>query len=203
MYKNVLNKLNSPFSSQTEVDRELDNDSLLPNSFTYEKYFAGKYLGELARLALIQLHQRGLFMSQNDKEFKKFLEKDAFTAAMLSQTQVENADIGEVLKQELNIQNATKDDWAILKHVCNILSQRCAILVAIPLSVFINRMDTKEHVGIAVTGSLYRYHPQLKNLLETHIRKIVPNRSFHTFLSDDGSGKGAGLVAAVAARLSN
>ena len=181
----------------------MDNDSLLPKSFTYEKYFAGKYLGELARLALVQLHQRGLFMSENDKEFKKFLEKDAFTAAMLSQTQVENANIGEVLKQELNIQNATKDDWAILKHVCNILSQRCAILVAIPLSVFINRMDTKEHVGIAVTGSLYRFHPQLKNLLETHIRKIVPNRSFHTFLSDDGSGKGAGLVAAVAARLSH
>ena len=76
-------------------------------------------------------------------------------------------------------------------------------LVAIPLSVFINRMDTREHVGIAVTGSLYRYHPQLKNLLETHIRKIVPNRSFNTFLSDDGSGKGAGLVAAVAARLSH
>ena len=142
-------------------------------------------------------------MSENDKEFKIFLKKDAFTAAMLSQTQVENANIGEVLKQELNIQNATKDDWAILKHVCNILSQRCAILVAIPLSVFINRMDTKEHVAIAVTGSLYRYHPQLKNLLETHIRKLVPNRSFHIFLSDDGSGKGAGLVAAVAARLSH
>ena len=67
-------------------------------------------------------------MSENDKEFKIFLKKDAFTAAMLSQTQVENANIGEVLKQELNIQNATKDDWAILKHVCNILSQRCAIL---------------------------------------------------------------------------
>ena len=67
-------------------------------------------------------------MSENDKEFKNFLEKDAFTAAMLSQTQVENANIGEVLKQELNIQNATKEDWAILKHVCNILSQRCAIL---------------------------------------------------------------------------
>ena len=175
---------------------------MLPRSFTYEKYFAGKYLGELARLTFVQLHQLGLFMSENAEEFQHFEKKDAFTAAMLSKTLVENADIADVLKQEFGIENFSKDDLSIVKHVCIILSERCAILVAIPLSVFIQRMNTKKHVAIAVTGSLYRYHPLLKSLLEKHINKIIPERSFHTFLSDDGSGKGAGLVAAIAARLS-
>ena len=36
-------------------DRDLDKYSLLPASFTYEKYFAGKYLGELARIILLRL----------------------------------------------------------------------------------------------------------------------------------------------------
>jgi hypothetical protein len=31
--------------------------------------------------------------------------------------------------------------------------------------------------------------------LEKHIGKLAPGRKFKTFLSDDGSGKGAGLVA--------
>ena len=189
-------------SFQTEVDRELDEKSLLPKSFTYEKYFAGKYLGELVRLTLVQLHQLGLFMAENDENFKHFLEKESFTAAMLSETLTENVNIADILKKEFDIKNVASNDLTILKHVCSILSQRCAILVAIPQSVFIQCMETKKHVAIAVTGSLYQYHPQLKNLLENHIKKLVPDRSFHTFLSDDGSGKGAGLVAAIAARLS-
>ena len=103
----------------------------------------------------------------------------------------------------INVNVFSKQPTQLIVELNSSLKHIIVTIVAIPLSVFINRMDSKEHVGIAVTGSLYRYHPQLKNLLETHIRKIVPNRSFHTFLSDDGSGKGAGLVAAVAARLSH
>ncbi len=45
---------------KTDIDRALDRDSLLPRSFTFEKYFAGKYIGELARLIFLTLHQRGL-----------------------------------------------------------------------------------------------------------------------------------------------
>ena len=48
---------------KTEIDKELDLDSLLPGSFTYEKYFAGKYIGEIVRLALIQLYKTNMFMS--------------------------------------------------------------------------------------------------------------------------------------------
>ena len=37
--------------------------------------------------------------------------------------------------------------------------------------------------------------------MEKYIGRFVGDRKFKTFLSDDGSGKGAGLVAAIAARL--
>ena len=180
---------------KTEVDKELDEASLLPHSFTFEKYFAGKYLGEIARLVLVHLNKSKAFMTENP-DFKFFEEKDAFTAVMLSKI-LENQDVNEVL----GLKSLTKDDVEIIKKTCHILSERGAVLVAVPMAVFIERMKWKKHVAIAITGSLYKYHPLMKTLLEKHIAKIVPQRSFHTFLSDDGSGKGAALVAAIAQRL--
>jgi hexokinase len=35
-------------------DSAVDRGSLLPGSFTYEKYFAGKYLGELTRIVFLR-----------------------------------------------------------------------------------------------------------------------------------------------------
>ena len=95
-------------------------------------------------------------------------------------------------------------DLAIVQYVCKLLSERCGLLVGIPLSVFLDRMErTEGECGIAVTGSLYKYHPRLKRVLEKYIGKNMKNKNikFYTFLSDDGSGKGAGLVAAIADRL--
>ena len=107
----------------------------------------------------------------------------------------------EQLKQQLSIIDVDDDDLKIVEYICALLSERAGLLVAVPMAVFINRMDWKDHVAIAVTGSLYKYHPTMKNLMEKYISRLTPKRSFHTFLSDDGSGKGAGLVAAIAARL--
>ena len=186
---------------KTDVDRELDNNSLLPKSFTFEKYFAGKYLGELVRLVLVQLHALNVFMPDLTEEFKVLQSKEAFSTIVVSKVLSENANL-ESIAGELNLKNCSLDDLKIIETVCHLLSERGAILVAIPMATFIQRMAAKEHVAIAITGSLYKHHPLMKSLLERHIGKFVPERSFHTFLSDDGSGKGAGLVAAIAARLS-
>ncbi len=37
-------------------------------SFTYEKYFAGKYIGELARLVFQKLHDESLFLVKENGE---------------------------------------------------------------------------------------------------------------------------------------
>ena len=66
---------------KTPIDNELDLNSLLPRSFTYEKYFAGKYLGELVRLTLVQLHKQKLFIPDEDK-FKPLMVKEAVSAGM-------------------------------------------------------------------------------------------------------------------------
>jgi len=186
---------------KTEFDKELDNDSLLPGSFTYEKYFAGKYIGEIVRLALVQLHKINIFLSNNKNE--SIFKKDSLTAKMVSDILEDNSMTKKIFQEVLGttIDHLNEDDCKIIEFVCSLVSERVGILVSMPMAVFIERMHWKKHVAIAVTGSLYKYHPTLKTLLDKYIGKMVPNRSFHTFLSDDGSVKGAGIVAAIASNL--
>ena len=58
----------------------------------------------------------------------------------------------------------------------------------------------KSDVTIAVDGSLFRYHPRLQICLEETLRNLINSlNKFNIILSNDGSGRGAAVVAAVAA----
>jgi len=58
----------------------------------------------------------------------------------------------------------------------------------------------KSDVTIAVDGSLFRYHPRLQIILEATLKNLInPLNKFQFILSTDGSGRGAAVVAAVAA----
>lgn len=46
---------------KTDFDRENDANSLIVNSFTFEKYISGKYLGEIVRVVLAKLYKDGLY----------------------------------------------------------------------------------------------------------------------------------------------
>jgi hexokinase len=70
---------------RTEFDREVDQSSLLVNSFTFEKYLAGKYLGEIVRVVLLHLASLGLIFG--GKASAKLLAQDSFTSAHLSQVE--------------------------------------------------------------------------------------------------------------------
>lgn len=54
---------------------------------------------------------------------------------------------------------------------------------------------------VGVDGSVYRFHPRFHNLMYAKLRQLVkPHIQFDLMLSEDGSGRGAALVAAVASR---
>merc|ERR1712192_37001 len=172
-------------------DKELDESSLLPGSFTYEKYFAGRYLGELARRVLIGVLE-GL-----DRAVPSLLSSpDSLTTAQLSEIVASSLPGGE---KDLVLESLDEEVGAILIHICLILSERAALMVAVPMATFLNRMG-RPSTTIAVTGSLYRLHPTLADRLEQHT-KALSRYPFCYRMCDDGSGKGAGLVAAIATRL--
>lgn len=130
---------------KSEFDVQLDKASLLPGSFTFEKYFAGKYIGELLRLILVKLHNEGLLFEGNKSSSHRLGDKDSISSADLSLIEedtvaekVENT--RRIIEESLKITCCSNDDIRILQHVCELLTHRCALLVAIPLACFIRRM---------------------------------------------------------------
>ncbi len=66
--------------------------------------------------------------------------------------------------------------------------------------LFFQRLD-KNKLTIAVDGSLFKKHPKFKTYMEETLAELVPHCRVKLMLSEDGSGRGAALVAAVASRL--
>uniref|UniRef100_A0A0M3IUS5 Phosphotransferase n=1 Tax=Ascaris lumbricoides TaxID=6252 RepID=A0A0M3IUS5_ASCLU len=78
---------------------------------------------------------------------------------------------------------------------------RAAELCGAGIAALMNRMQ-KQFVTVAMDGSVYRFHPTFHRILDETIRRLVnPKIKFQLMLSEDGSGRGAALVAAVASRL--
>lgn len=67
---------------RTEFDNELDRLSLLPKSFTFEKYISGRYLGELVRLVIVKLIEEQILF--NGIPSDKFLKPGGFTTRFIS-----------------------------------------------------------------------------------------------------------------------
>lgn len=59
----------------------------------------------------------------------------------------------------------------------------------------------RDETTVGVDGSVFRYHPYFHKLMDTKIAELTdPAYKFNLMLSEDGSGRGAALVAAVAVR---
>ncbi|XP_054002701.1 hexokinase-2-like [Hylaeus anthracinus] len=187
---------------KTDYDRENDANSLIVNSFTFEKYISGKYLGELVRVVLARLTKEG-FLFVGDHTPGSLLIPGNLTSDLVSDIEQDSVDGGtsntkEVLRKFGIVPD--EDDAKIVQYVCEIVSNRAALLVSTCLAVLLKRID-KERVTIAVDGSLYKHHPRLESWIKQYIPLLAPDHKFKIIHAEDGSGKGAALVAAIAQRL--
>lgn len=187
---------------KTDFDRENDANSLIVNSFTFEKYIAGKYLGEVVRVILAKLiKERLLFVGESTSD--SLLTSGNLTTDLISQIEQDSVNAGDTNTREILGKFGIipdEDDIRIVQYVCKVASNRAALLVSICLASLLDRID-KEQVTIAVDGSLYKHHPRFEGWMKQYISLLSPGRKFKLILAEDGSGKGAALVAAIAQRL--
>ncbi|OQV26213.1 putative hexokinase HKDC1 [Hypsibius exemplaris] len=186
---------------RTEFDQHIDNESINKGNQKYEKMTSGMYLGELVRLVLLKLTEAGLlFGGKLPAVLKK---KDVFYTKYLSEIEADADETvtrsHKILRDELGISYATKEDAELVRYVCSLVSSRAAILAAIAMVTIMNHMK-RPMTTVGIDGSVYKYHPKVHTIMtETINRFIDPNLKFKLMLSEDGSGKGAALIAAVAA----
>jgi len=185
---------------RTEVDRTVDELSLLVHSFTFEKYFSGKYLGEVLRQCILKAHRQDVLLETLSDRLQTAGSCTTKHVSMLEKDTIDGTiHHCETVMAELQ-QAYTAADLVTLRYICACITTRAAALVSACLAVLLERVD-RPHCSIAVDGSLFKLHPRLSALMERAITALAPGKQFTLFLAEDGSGKGAALVAAVAKRL--
>lgn len=187
--------------ARSEYDRIVDKYSINPGKQLHEKMISGMYMGELVRLALERFTKEGLLFGGKGSEL--LFTRGRFYTKYVSEIESDPpgtyANCKEIL-EELHIKHATEQDFVNVRYVCECISKRAAHLVSCGIATLLNKMN-EPHVTVGIDGSVYRYHPHFHNLMMEKISELVkPNITFDLMLSEDGSGRGAALVAAVACR---
>ncbi|XP_049872313.1 hexokinase type 2 isoform X3 [Pectinophora gossypiella] len=188
---------------RTEFDREVDSNSINPGKQIQEKMISGMYMGELVRLALVKFTKMGLLFGGRGSDL--LFQRGSFYTKYVSEIESDKAgdftSCMEVL-EELGLSHATETDMASVRHVCECVSRRAAHLVSAGIATLLNKMN-EPRVTVGIDGSVYRFHPHFHTLMCDKIAQLVnPGIQFDLMLSEDGSGRGAALVAAVACRQS-
>ncbi|XP_060801485.1 hexokinase type 2 isoform X3 [Amyelois transitella] len=186
---------------RTEFDREVDSNSINPGKQIQEKMISGMYMGELVRLALVKFTRMGLLFGGRGSDL--LFQRNSFYTKYVSE--IESDKPGDFTScmdvlEELGLSHATEADMAAVRHVCECVSRRAAHLVSAGIATLLNKMN-EPRVTVGIDGSVYRFHPHFHTLMCEKIAQLVqPGISFDLMLSEDGSGRGAALVAAVACR---
>ncbi|XP_029793536.1 hexokinase-2 isoform X3 [Suricata suricatta] len=192
---------------RTEFDQEIDMGSLNPGKQLFEKMISGMYMGELVRLILVKMAKEELLFG------------GTLSPGLLATGQFETKDVSDIEGEKDGIRKArevlvrlgidpTQEDCVATHRVCQIVSTRSASLCAATLAAVLRRL--KENKGgerlrstIGVDGSVYKKHPHFAKRLHKAVRRLVPDCDVRFLRSEDGSGKGAAMVTAVAYRLAD
>nr|XP_042696191.1 hexokinase-2 isoform X2 [Chrysemys picta bellii] len=190
---------------RTEFDREIDMGSLNPGKQLFEKMISGMYMGELVRLILVKMAKEELLFSGR------------LTPSLLTTGHFETGYVSAIEKEKEGLQKAheiltklgldpSAEDCIATQHICQIVSTRSANLCGATLAAVLRRIKENKGVDrlrstVGVDGSVYKKHPHFARRLQKTVRKLLPDCDIRFVRSEDGSGKGAAMVTAVAYRL--
>ncbi|XP_030190024.1 LOW QUALITY PROTEIN: hexokinase HKDC1 [Lynx canadensis] len=190
---------------RTQYDEKVDEGSLNPGKQRYEKMTSGMYLGEIVRQILIDLTKHGLLFRGQISE--RLRTRGIFETKFLSQIESDRLALLQVRRilQQLGL-DSTCEDSIVVKEVCGAVSRRAAQLYGAGLAAIVEKRREDQglenlKVTVGVDGTLYKLHPHFSRILQETVKELAPRCDVTLMLSEDGSGKGAALITAVAKRL--
>nr|KAF6346660.1 hexokinase 3 [Pipistrellus kuhlii] len=189
----------------TCFDARVDQASINPGKQRFEKMISGMYLGEIVRHILLHLTSLGvLFRGQQTPSLQT---RDIFKTKFLSEIESDTLALRQVraILEDLGLP-LTSDDALMVLEVCQAVSQRAAQLCGAGVAAVVekireNRGLEELSVSVGVDGTLYKLHPHFSRLVAATVQELAPRCAVTFLQSEDGSGKGAALVTAVACRL--
>ena len=188
-------------------DKVVDEESPNTGSHLLEKMVSGMFLGEITRLVVCDLIRRDLLFADEPQAYENFCKKGAFETQHMSLIADDDSNnLGEVedFLSQNGITNVTLHDRKLLKHICELISTRSIKLSAAAIAAVLTWMDpelkTKHTVGI--DGSLFEKYPDFAEKMIEVFKNLYSAKADNIELvhAKDGSGKGAAIIAAVAAQ---
>ncbi|ERE90381.1 glucokinase-like protein [Cricetulus griseus] len=187
-----------------EYDRMVDESSANPGQQLYEKLIGGKYMGELVRLVLLKLVDENLLFHGEASE--QLRTRGAFETRFVSQVESDSGDRKQIhnILSTLGLRPSVTD-CDIVRRACESVSTRAAHMCSAGLAGVINRMRESRsedvmRITVGVDGSVYKLHPSFKERFHASVRRLTPNCEITFIESEEGSGRGAALVSAVACK---
>lgn len=221
-FDNQLNVL-----PQTKWDQELDDKSVNPGIQMFEKRISGMFLGEICRLAILDLmrdEESSLFKDTNSSTndwtttttiapnsplFKQWGVDTAVMSIAAADNTPELATLRQSL-EELQVYTPSLEDAQAFKAVANAVARRAARLSAVAIAAIAIQSgkveDPDEIIDIGVDGSLVEHYPFFRDMIYEALRSvdgigIQGANKIRIGVAKDGSGVGAALIALVAARM--
>lgn len=182
----------------TEFDLALD--PLTPNCGRQhlEKMMSGMYLGELTRMWATDLWKKKQLFTHHQGAcdfFEKPMSFDSkYCSLILGDSSEELEEVRRILDQ-FEILNSSKEDREQMRRIVYLIVRRSARL----MGTFVHAIYT--HMGeaykgktVGVDGSVYKYMPFYQNWVFEALEELG-RKDIEIGLADDGSSKGAALIA--------
>ena len=176
-------------------DQELDRANRNAGLQRMEKMVSGMYLGELARLVILDMIDQGCLLQKKHRHI--FEREHSVTTEHLSK-----AAGGEDFFAEFGLENVTDHDREAAVRISHVISKRAARIAGAAIAAVINWMDAglERHHTVAVDGSLFEKFPGFRTNILNILQELFGDGAGKTVLcaAVDGSGIGAAVMAAVA-----
>ncbi|KAJ4941630.1 hypothetical protein JOQ06_011508 [Pogonophryne albipinna] len=190
----------------TAFDHLVDDSSNYPGKQRYEKMISGMYLGEIVRNVLIDFTSKGLLF--RGKLSERLKTRGIFETKFLAQIESDRLAMRQVrsILQHLGLTISTCDDSVLVKEVCSVVSRRAAQLCGAGLAAVVDKIRQNRNLNqlsitVGVDGTLYKTHPHFSSIMQETLQDLAPQCQVTFHKSEDGSGKGAALITAVACRV--
>lgn len=189
---------NSQILKISPYDAAIDSSSPNPGAQRFEKMMGGMYLGEICRVTMLKLMYQRLLPN-----FAKMYNKNGFQTYHMSMVLAdETSNLSEVegLLKELYATSTTLRQRKLVKEVCYAVARRSARLAATGISAAVLRSGREKDCVVAIDGSVFEKVPGYKAHMYEALAELFEDRPYNISLEicKDGSGKGAGLIAALA-----
>ncbi len=178
----------------TIYDNRLDQNSKKPGKGRLEKMVSGAYLGEVVRLILVDLKQRGLIFGDSHMDESKLVKKDSIDTKMIAEFISNKSSIEQVF-------SCNEEDVKIVLDFASLIVKRAAQLVASTYLGTLMHLDPElmKEQTIGIDGSIYEKMPGFHDAIKQALKEMTGAKAdkIQLKLVKDGSGAGAAVAASM------